>query len=143
MFFFLIVVVAILGFIGVTISQFIFWVWALINGKNLNINDNCPNSLLWEWLLVYGLILYTSIGYVKLFSKDSRRFSLLTQLPVVLSQFTVCWYGRQQLIEDDWCIERFYQHSIFWKTAFYMWWIQFVILSIVSIVIILGIFKNK
>ena len=32
-----------------------------VYGKNLDINENCPNNELWEWLLVWGIITYIGI----------------------------------------------------------------------------------
>ena len=52
----------ILGIIVSTISAFVVWIVALVNGKNLVITEKCPDNELWEWLLVWGLVTFVLLG---------------------------------------------------------------------------------
>ena len=54
------------------IAAFVVWIMALINGKDLDITDTCPNNMLWEWLLVWGIFTFINAGQAKTKKKDGE-----------------------------------------------------------------------
>ena len=59
---------AVASFIG----AFVIWIMALIDGKNLDIADTCPDNMLWEWLLVWGIIIFINAGKAKSKKTDDK-----------------------------------------------------------------------
>ena len=129
-----------LGLIGLAITSFVVWIIALVNGKNLDINENCPNNELWEWLLVWGIITYIGICSGASSKKndnnsnddDNKCFvdccKICCSFIVIIGHITLCWWGRQQLEHNDWCLDKTYGDTIFYKTSYIFWWLEFIIL---------------
>ena len=43
---------------------------------------------------------------------------------------TLSYWGRNEMISDNWCIERNFPHSIFWRFSWNIWWYSFIVLLI-------------
>ena len=142
------IIIVILFFLLI-IALFILWIIALRNGNELNIKNKCPDSDLWLWLLFWGL--YTN-GNIILNNKninnnnrdnheDNKLFSKLcfAMISIIVS-VGLSWWGRKQMTIDNWCIERNFPNSIFWRFSWNIWWYTFIVLviigSLLSIIII-------
>ena len=54
----------VLGLLVSFVAAFVVWIIALVNGKDLVITEKCPDNELWEWLLVFGIVLFLFAGHV-------------------------------------------------------------------------------
>ena len=126
------------------IILFILWIIALRNGNELNIKNKCPDSDIWLWLLFWGL--YTNGSIIlnnKNINNDNRDNhednKLFTQLCFAIISIIISvglsWWGRKQMTIDNWCIERNFPNSIFWKFSWNIWWYSFIVLVFIGLLI--------
>tara|TARA_R110001592_G_scaffold120571_4_gene325075 strand:+ start:1534 stop:2226 length:693 start_codon:yes stop_codon:yes gene_type:complete len=132
----------VLGLVISSITAFVVWIIALINGKNLIITEKCTDNQLWEWLLVFGIVIFILTGgnMKKQEGEDNYLLScckIFCNLTLIGSSIALCWWGNEELEKDNKCIKRNYDDSIFYKTVIVFWWFQFITLCI--IISILGI----
>ena len=134
-----------LGLIVGSIAAFVIWIVALVNGKNLVITEKCPDNQLWEWLLVWGLVTFVLVGGNTKKNKDEENNDCLSSgckiccnMIIVICSIVLCWWGNEQLENDNNCIERNYNNTVFYDTAIVFWWFHFIALCIT--VGILGVF---
>ncbi len=136
------VLLFVLGLVVSFISAFVVWIIALVNGKELVITEKCPDNELWEWLLVFGIVLFIFVGgnTKNKENKDGCLVSgckLFCNLVLITCSIALCWWGNEELEKDNHCIKRNYGDSVFYETVIAFWWFHFVSLCI--IIGILGI----
>ena len=121
------------------VTGYTMWIVALVNGKNININNNCPNSKLWEWLLVYGVIIFISICYYCIFIIKNKNLyfeyhKVYFYLTFIITNLVLCFWGRKELEYKNECIHKMYNDTLFYKICLIYWWFDFI-----SICIIFGV----
>lgn len=120
------------------IAAFVVWIMALINGKDLDITDTCPNNMLWEWLLVWGIFTFINAGQAKTKKKDGETnvcSSLCVYIILLGSNIALCWWGRREIDRDNGCIEHNYSDTIFYNASSVFWWFHFALISTVLTII--------
>lgn len=120
---------------------FIFWIIALINGKNQDIQETCKDSMLWEWLLVYGLFIVIVTGlYLKKCDEVNYTIAICKLFLNFTSMAGVCmlyWWGDYELQRNHKCVEKYYDNTIFYKTCIAFWW--FILVAIYLMASIIGL----
>jgi hypothetical protein len=125
---------------GIIIVSLI-WLYSINNGHNLKINEKCPNSNLLVYMIIFGIFTVISIIYMiksnihnigEDLSKICCRPPYL--LILLLTHVIMCWCGRFEIENDNWCIQSNYTHSAFWITSFYMWWGYFIALCLIGVI---------
>jgi len=128
-------IAAMLGFI----CAFVVWIIALVDGKILDIPHVCPDNLLWEWLLVWGIgVFIASSGCCLSLRRDSETSvckNICVSVILFAGNLVVCWWGRKELARDDGCIERNYDDTTFYRVAAIIWWFDFAFVSLATIVV--------
>ena len=120
------------------ISAFVVWIIALVGGKNLDIPHTCPDNLLWEWLLVWGIgVFVVSSGQGVRLTRESETSvckNICVFIILLAGNIALCWWGRRELDRDDGCIERNYDDTTFYRAAAIIWWFDFAFVSLVTLV---------
>ena len=136
--------VFVLGLLVSFVAAFIVWILALVNGKDLVITEKCSDNELWEWLLVFGIVLFLFAGgnTKSKENKDGEHYlscgcKLCCNLVIITCSIALSWWGNEELEKDNHCIQRNYGGSVFYETVVAFWWFHFVSLCI--IISILGI----
>lgn len=125
---------AVASFIG----AFVIWIMALIDGKNLDIADTCPDNMLWEWLLVWGIIIFINAGKAKSKKTDDKPnlcSSICVYTILLAGNIALCWWGRREIDRDNGCIEYNYSDTTFYKASSVFWWFYFSLLSTILVII--------
>ena len=131
-----------LGLVSLAVASFVVWILALVNGKNLNIDEKCSDNKLWEWLLIWGIITFMSICSKANSKKEENDnidhnkwcgscCKLFCYMILIGGHITLCWWGRQQLEHNNWCLDKTYGDTLFYKVSFIYWWIEFIGLCII------------
>ena len=122
------------------ISAFVVWIIALIEGKNLDIPHTCPDNLLWEWLLVWGICVFIiSSGFCVRLTRESETSvckNICVFIILLTGNIALCWWGRRELDRDDGCIERNYDDTTFYRASAIIWWFDFAFVSLVTLVFV-------
>tara|TARA_Y100000768_G_scaffold388449_1_gene384418 strand:- start:929 stop:1660 length:732 start_codon:yes stop_codon:yes gene_type:complete len=132
------VILFMLGLVVSFMAAFVVWIVALIEGKNLVIRDKCPENDLWEWLLVFGIVMFMLVG-VNSKKKNNEKDScfesgckICCNIIAITCSIVLCWWGNEQFEKDNNCMKEKYGDTLFYKTAISFWWFHFVSLCIVT-----------
>jgi hypothetical protein len=128
----------VLGLLVSFVAAFIVWIIALVNGKDLVITEKCPDNELWEWLLVFGIVIFLFAGG-NTKSKENKdgehcllcSCKLFCNLVLIACSIALSWWGNEQLKKDNNCMQRNYGDSVFYETVVAFWWFHFVTLCII------------
>ena len=116
------------------IAAFVVWIMALVDGKNMDISDICPNNMLWEWLLVWGIITFINVGHSRKQTKETDTgvsLNICVSIILMAGNIALCWWGRREFDRDNKCIESHYGDTTFYKASAVFWWFYFVTITLV------------
>ena len=139
---------ALLISVGLVLAYKILIVWGVIEGHSLNIQENCPGNMTWEWLLT-SLIVGTIIGGSGTRSakdgaggdSDSAGAKLGAACTGILgigASAALLWWGTREM--RDGCVEKHYAESIFYFACVMVLYVQLIIICLTGTGCVCGCF---